>query len=78
MAIQDGARRITQGGSLITTIGGFVGIVLCLIAFTGKLSYLWPKLFLVPVVVGSVISLVGVAMEKFAKQPDVGRQTRQP
>ncbi len=78
MATHEGARRITQTGGLIARGGGFVGIVLCLVAFTGKLSYLWPKLFLVPVVVGSVISLVGVAMERFAKQSDVGRQTRLP
>jgi xanthine/uracil permease len=78
MGTHDDARRVTLAGSLITRAGGFVGIVLCLVAFTGKLSYLWPKLFLVPVVVGSVISLVGVAMERFAKQSDAGRQTRQP
>ena len=78
MAIHDGARGITWAGALITKTGGFVGIVLCLVAFTGKVSYFWPKLFLVPVVVGSVVSLVGVAMERFAKQSDVGRQTRQP
>jgi xanthine/uracil permease len=74
MASHEGARRITWVGSLITKVGGFVGVALCLAAFAGRLSYFWPKLFLLPVVVGSAISFIGLTMERLAKQSDVGRQ----
>ncbi len=77
MATVEGARRIKRIGGLFATFGGAVGLGVWLFAFSGDLSR--PSiLFLWPMGVGSVIALVGVILERSAKQSDVGRQMRQP
>jgi hypothetical protein len=67
------ARRIQRVGQLVSVIGGALGLALWLFVFKGDLSR--PGiLFFWPMVLGSVIALVGWILERFAKQPDVGRQ----
>jgi hypothetical protein len=70
------ARRIQRVGQLIAVIGGALGLASWLFVFKGDLSR--PILFLWPMGLGSVIALVGLILERYAKQPDVGRQMRQP
>jgi len=77
MATIEGARRIQRVGRIIYLIGGALGLGVWLFVFKGDLSR--PSiLFLWPIGLGSVIALVGVILERSAKQPDVGRQMRQP
>ena len=77
MATVEGARRIRRIGGLVATFGGGIGLAVWLFAFSGDLSR--PSIFFLwPIGLGSVIALVGVVLERFAKQSDVGRQLRQP
>jgi hypothetical protein len=67
------ARRIQRVGQLIAVIGGALGLASWLFVFKGDLSR--PSiLFLWPMGLGSVIALVGLILERSAKQSDVGRQ----
>ncbi len=76
MATLEGARRTKRAGQLIAVFGGFVGLAVWLIAFTGELSH--GGIFVLPIGVGGFVSGVGMILERSAKQPDVGRQMRQP
>lgn len=67
------AQRIKRIGQVFGAIGGGIGLAVWLFVFSGDVSR--PSiLFLWPMYVGVVILLVGLILERFAKQSDVGRQ----
>jgi hypothetical protein len=77
MVTHEGARRVTRAGGLFAVIGGGIALAIWLFAYSGD-PFRPSILFVWPFGAGGVISLVGLILEKYAKQSDVGRQTRQP
>jgi hypothetical protein len=78
MVTLDDARRITRIGRLFFGIGGGIGLVLWVVAFSRQVSSGYLFVFVVPMALGLLTSFAGAILERFAKQSDVGRQTRQP
>jgi hypothetical protein len=83
MAVFEGARRIKLIGKIFIVFGGFVALVLWLVALSsgtmkvGPFEQLAAFMFL-PLLVGGTMWIGGWILEGFAKQSDVGRQMRQP
>jgi hypothetical protein len=67
------AQRIKRIGQLFVVIGGGIGLAVWLFAFSGDVSRpsIW---FIWPIGLGSIIGLIGLFLERQAKQSDVGRQ----
>jgi hypothetical protein len=88
MAAHEGARRIKLIGKLFIAIGSFLGLAWWFVGHSpsgfdpgnpsgnpyGELV----GLMLLPFPVGGAIWVLGWIVEGFFKQPDVGRQMRQP
>jgi uncharacterized membrane protein len=70
------AKRVQRVGWLVSTVGGSVGLAVWFFAFSGDLNRMGAVMLIV--FGGSVVSVIGYILERFAKQLDVGRQTRQP
>jgi hypothetical protein len=70
-------RRIQRIGQLIAFIGSALGLAVCLFVFKGDLSRS-SIFFLGPLWLGWLVFYLGKLLEKYPKQPDVGRQMRQP
>jgi cytochrome bd-type quinol oxidase subunit 1 len=67
------AKLIQRVGFSIALVGSAFGLAVWLLVFKGDLSR--PSIqFLWPMDLGWAIALIGWILERFAKQPDVGRQ----
>ena len=71
------ARLIKRTGQWIAWLGSLIAIV-WIVAFSSHSAVGVRKFFFLALFVGSVMAIVGMILERFAKQPDVGRQMRQP
>mgnify|MGYP001359810816 CR=1 FL=1 len=64
MVTVESAKRITRVGYLIMVVGGLVGLVAWLVAFSGDLSR--PSIFFIwPIGAGGAIGCVGLILERF-------------
>jgi hypothetical protein len=71
------ARVIKRTGQLVAWVGAMTAI-LSVLSFSFHSIAAVRKYWTTAILVGLAMGLVGMIMERAAKQPDVGRQMRQP
>ena len=70
MATVQAAKRVRWIGYLVTVIGSSVCLVLWLAFQMARAG----RFLFISIIVGSTIQLIGMILQRSAKQPNVGRQ----
>jgi len=71
------ARLIKRTGRFVAWVGAMTAI-LSVLSFSPHSIAVVRKYWVAAILVGLVMGLVGMIIERAAKQPDVGRQIQQP